>query len=165
MRGQEMSVQPCVEVGHTLKGPGSREVVRTCARGLDGLQFGRAAEREDPMPPESEQDRLRRLRDRQIAARDPQVKQQRIHGKIARKQRSSVEAFSLGRILSEIPNMWKGAFLGFLVGVLGVAVIPLVWSSPWALPCAAALTVILAIFGLIVGRAADTRDSLKDLMR
>jgi VIT1/CCC1 family predicted Fe2+/Mn2+ transporter len=117
------------------------------------------------MPPDPEQERLSRLRDRQIQARDPHVQQRRIHGKIARKQRSSVEAFSVGRVLSEVPSMWKGAVLGFFVGILGVALIPLVWSSTWALPCSAVLALMLAIFGLIIGRAADTRDSLKDLMR
>lgn len=117
------------------------------------------------MSPDSEQDRLRRLRDGQIAARDPQVKQRQVHGKIARKQRSSVERFSIGRIFAEIPNIWKGGALGFLVGVLGIAVIPYLWPSTWTLPCAAALAVMLTIFGLIVGRAVDTRDSLKDLVR
>lgn len=117
------------------------------------------------MSPDSEQDRLRRLRDRQIAARDPQVKQRQVHGKIARKQRSSVERFSVGRILAEIPNIWKGGFLGFVVGALGIAVIPTLWPSSWALPCAGALAVMMTIFGLIVGRAIDTRESLKDLIR
>lgn len=117
------------------------------------------------MPPDSELERLRRLRDRQIAARDPQIKQRQVHSKIARKQRSSVQAFSLGRIWSEIPSMWKGAFYGLFVGALGMALLPMLWDSPWSLPCAAGAAVVLAIFGLILGRAADTRDSLKDLMR
>lgn len=117
------------------------------------------------MAPESEQERLRRLRDRQVASRDPQTKQRQIHGKIARKQRSSVESFSLGKIWSEIPSMWKGAFLGLAVGAVGVAIVPTIWVSPWALLCAGVIALFLAILGMIIGRAADTRDSLKDLMR
>jgi hypothetical protein len=117
------------------------------------------------MAPESEQERLRRLRDRQVAARDPQTKQRQLHGKIARKQRSSVASFSLGRIWSEIPNFWKGAFFGLAIGAIGIAVVPLVWVSPWALPCAGVIALFLAILGMIIGRAADTRDSLRDLIR
>jgi hypothetical protein len=112
-----------------------------------------------------DQDRLRRLRDRQLATRDPQRKQQQMHGKIARKQRRSVESFSLGRMWSEIPHMWKDAFYGLSVGVLAIAVVPLVWSSPWSLSCAAGSAVMLAIIGLFIGRAQDTRDSLRDLTR
>ena len=117
------------------------------------------------MPTNSEQERLRRLRDRQLAARDPHSKARKLHGGISRKQRQSVEPFSLGKIWSEIPHMWRYAFYGFALGALGVAVLPLVWKSPWAVPCAAASALILAIFGLFVGRAADARDSLKELTK
>ncbi len=117
------------------------------------------------MPGETEQERWRRLRDRQVASRDPQTKQRRLHGQIAHKQRSSVETFSIGRMWSEVPSMWKGLIYGLLVGACAIAIVPLAWASPWALPCAATVAVFLAILGLIIGRAADTRDSLKDLMR
>ncbi len=117
------------------------------------------------MPPNPEQERLRRLRDRQLAARDPQAKSRKLHGGISRKQRQSVEPFSLGRIWSEIPHIWRYAFYGFAVGVLGVAVLPLVWKSPWSVPCAAGVALMLAIIGLFIGRAADTRDALKELTK
>jgi VIT1/CCC1 family predicted Fe2+/Mn2+ transporter len=112
-----------------------------------------------------DQERLRRLRDRQLLSRDPQKKQQQMHGRIARKQRQSVESFSLGRMWSEIPHIWKGAFYGLTIGVLAVVVVPLVWISPWALPCSAAAALMLMILGLLIGRAQDTRDSLRDLVR
>jgi len=117
------------------------------------------------MPTNSEQERLRRLRDRQLAARDPQNKARKLHGGIARKHRQAVEPFSLVRIWSEIPHVWRYAFYGFALGALGVAVVPLLWESPWAVPCAAVSALILAILGLFIGRAADTRDSLKELTK
>jgi hypothetical protein len=110
-----------------------------------------------------EQERLRRLRDRQIAARDPQTGARKLHGGISRKQRRAVESFSLGKIWREIPHVWRYAFYGFVVGALGVAVVPVLWDSPWALTCTAGATVFLVVIGVFVGRAADTRDSLKDL--
>ena len=133
------------------------------------------------MPPNAEQERLRRLRDRQLAGRDPQAKARKLHGGISRKQRQSFEVFSLGKIWSEIPHIWRYALYGFAVGVLGMAVLPLVWYSPWAVPhpfglyrppragapwvCAAGAAIMLGIIGLFIGRAADTRDSLRDLTK
>jgi hypothetical protein len=112
-----------------------------------------------------DQERLRRLRDRQIAARDPQQHQRSMHGQIARRQRRSVQRLSIGRIWSEIPHIWKGAFYGLTVGAFAIAVVPKLWVSPWALPCAAGAALLLMIFGLLIGRAQDTRDSLKDLVK
>ena len=112
-----------------------------------------------------DQERLRRLRDRQLSARDPQRKQRQVHGRIARKRRQSFESFSLGRMWSEIPHIWKGAFYGLTLGVIAIALVPLVWVSPWALPCSAGAALMFSILGLLIGRAQDTRDSLKDLVR
>lgn len=112
-----------------------------------------------------DEDRLQRLRDRQIAARDPQRKLRRMHGGIAQRQRRSTQTFSLGRIWSEIPHIWKGAFYGLALGALAIAIVPTLWLSPWALPCSTGAALMLAIIGLLIGRAEDTRDSLKDLVR
>jgi VIT1/CCC1 family predicted Fe2+/Mn2+ transporter len=117
------------------------------------------------MPTDPEQERLRRLRDRQLAARDPQTKARKLHSGISSRQRQSVEPFSLVRIWSEIPHMWRYAFYGFTLGVVSVALLPLIWPSPWAVPCSVGATLMLAIFGVFIGRAADTRDSLKELMK
>lgn len=34
----------------------------------------------------------------------------------------------------------------------------------WAVPCSAGVALMLSILGLFIGRAQDTRDSLKDLV-
>lgn len=112
-----------------------------------------------------EQERLRRLRDRQLAARDPQTKQRELHHGIARRHRRSRQSFSLRQMWSEIPHMWRDAFYGLLVGVLALALVPSLWDSTWAVPCAAASIPILAILGFFIGRALDTRDEIKDLTR
>jgi len=88
-----------------------------------------------------------------------------MHGRIACKHRQSQAPLSIGRIWSEIPHLWKGAFYGLTVGALAVAILPAIWASPWALPCAGGLAAMLAILGLLLGRAADTRDALRDLTR
>ena len=49
---------------------------------------------------------------------------------------------------------------------LGVfLVVPMFWLSLWAFPCSLAAIVALALFGVVVGRAIDTRENIKDLIR
>ena len=112
-----------------------------------------------------EQERLRRLRDRQLAARDPHIKERKLQHGIAQRRRKAVQPFSIQRIWSEIPFIWRGSFYGMLVGALALAIVPLFVDSPLAVPCSAASIPILAIFGFFIGRAFDTREELKDLMR
>ena len=87
-----------------------------------------------------------------------------MHREIAHRRRSSKEPFRWGGLVG---NPWcvEGAFYGLSVGALTLAILPSVWPSPWALPCAGGLTLFLSILGLLIGRAADTRDSLRDLIR
>jgi hypothetical protein len=113
----------------------------------------------------TEHERLRRLRERQLAARDPQTRGRRLHREISVRRRRSTEPLSVGRIWSEIPAMWKGGAFWFGLGTVLVALLSLVRVSPWSLPCAATATLFFSILGLLIGRAFDTRDSPRDLLR
>ena len=65
----------------------------------------------------------------------------------------------------DVPHAWKGFFYGLVLGTLVLLVVPLFWLSPWAVPCSAATIVVFVIFGVIMGRAIDTRENIKDLIR
>jgi len=113
-----------------------------------------------------EQERLRRLRERQLAERDPHVKQrqfQRVSSQ--REKRLSKQSYSLGKMWKDIPHIWKGFFYGLLLGLVMILVIPAVWISPWALPVSLVALVVIILFGIVVGRAIDTRENIKDLIR
>jgi VIT1/CCC1 family predicted Fe2+/Mn2+ transporter len=112
-----------------------------------------------------EQKRLARLRDRQLAARDPQTAQRKLHGGIARRHRQAAEPFSLGKMWSQIPHKFRDSFFGLVAGAFLLAILPAIWPSMWATKCGVASILALAAFGSIVGRAADTRDELKRLMK
>ena len=112
-----------------------------------------------------EQERLKRLRDRQLADRDPLVKQRQFQRVSAQKERRARKSYSLAQMWADIPHAWKGAFYGLLLGTVGLIVLPTYWISPWAFPSAAATIVVFIVMGVIIGRAFDTRDEIKKLMR
>jgi VIT1/CCC1 family predicted Fe2+/Mn2+ transporter len=112
-----------------------------------------------------DRDRLRRLRDAQLATRDPQIKQRKLQRTIAEKHRRAARPFTWGKFWSEVPHRWRGLVFGGLVGVLIAVALPFILPSPWATVLAAIAFVFCAAFGLLLGRAIDSRENLKDLVR
>jgi len=116
-------------------------------------------------PENQEQERLKRLRDRQLSDRDPLVKQRNFQRTSAQKERRARKPYSLAKMWSDIPHVWKGCFYGIVLGTAVFIVLPVFWVSPWALPCSASTIVIFAILGIIFGRAFDARDEIRKLAR
>jgi VIT1/CCC1 family predicted Fe2+/Mn2+ transporter len=114
---------------------------------------------------DSEVERLKRLRDRQLQARDPYKRDRKLQRTISRRHRQAAEPFSLGRFWSEIPHRWKGLLYGAMLGVLIVVLLPLVVQSIWSTVFSIAAFPVLVVLGFFLGRAMDARDSLSDLMR
>jgi len=112
-----------------------------------------------------EQEHLRRLRERQLADRDPLVKQHQFQRMSANREKKIRKPYSLGRMWRDIPYVWKGLFCGIGLGTLALIVVPLFWISHWAIHCSAVSIVVFAIFGALLGRAIDSREEIKDLIR
>lgn len=112
-----------------------------------------------------EQERLRQLRERQLADRDPHVKQRQFQRTSAQRARRARKPVTLVGMWREIPNTWKGFFYGVLLGTLLLIVLPMFWVSTWAIVTAIAAIVFFGIFGVVLGRALDARDNINDLMR
>ena len=113
-----------------------------------------------------EQERLRRLRERQLADRDPHVKQRQFQRSSSqRERRLSKQSYSLGNMWKDIPHVWKGFFYGLMLGLVVFLIVPTFWQSPWALVIFIMALVIFILFGVLVGRAIDTRENIKDLIR
>jgi hypothetical protein len=110
-----------------------------------------------------EQERLKRLRDRQLGDRDPQVKQKKIQRTITHRQRQALKKReTIGEIWQMVPHKIRSPLIGFVVGVLIVLFLPSVWHSPWAVWVGVFVTLLLVVFGAIVGDALDVRDDLRD---
>ena len=115
--------------------------------------------------PDQEQERLQRLRDRQLADRNPNAKQQKFSQMSAQRERKRDKSYSLSRAWGDIPHIWKGAFYGLLAGLLIMLVLPYFWLSSLTFLVSILATIVTIIFGTIVGNAIDTREEIKKLMR
>ncbi len=96
-----------------------------------------------------ELERLKRLRDRQIGARDPMKKQDKIQRQVSAKAQNR-EKYTLSDALNDMPAkftwMVAGGFIGLVVG----GTIALVVKVPWT----PYLAIGLILFGLIAGAVA-----------
>ena len=57
-----------------------------------------------------EQERLIRLRERQLSTRDPDIKKKKFGRMISEKERRTKNSLSIGRVWTAIPHIWRGAF-------------------------------------------------------
>ena len=113
-----------------------------------------------------EQERLKRLRERQLTDRDPLVKQREFQRTTAQKERkASKKRYTLGEAWRTIPHIYRSPFIGLVFGVGVMVVLPTLWDSEWAFWVAVGVTVFAIMLGLLTGRAQDIRDELRDAIK
>ncbi|MEJ2549275.1 MAG: hypothetical protein P8Z42_10620 [Anaerolineales bacterium] len=110
----------------------------------------------------SEQERLKRIRDRQIQLRDPQTKVNNLQHSIARRRKKSLTSFSLRTMIDETPNKFLGLVLGLTIGIVVLIIVPDFVEPPWGDVIGFAAIIFLAILGFMLGQAMDARDSIKE---
>ena len=114
----------------------------------------------------NEQERLKRLRERQLTDRDPLVKQKQFQRSSAQKERKALsKRMSLAEEWRTIPHVYRSPLIGLLVGVAVTIILPMVWNSSWAFWVGVIVTVALIMFGVITGQALDVREKLKDSIK
>jgi hypothetical protein len=111
--------------------------------------------------PESESERLKRLRQKQLADRDPLVKQRQFQRNSVIKEKRMRKPFSFKKAWSDIPHSIRMPFYGLLIGVLVIVILPGFWRSPYAIFAGAGFTLLLIIFGFITGNSLDLRDNIR----
>ncbi len=111
-----------------------------------------------------EVERLRRLRQRQLQARDPLAKQRKVDRKVTARRRKQKTSFSF-RAMLEMPYQWRGAIIGALIGMGISIVLTLTLNHQWTEIIGLLILVFLTALGLIFGNIMDVREELKDLMR
>ncbi|HEY47522.1 MAG: hypothetical protein AMJ88_06295 [Anaerolineae bacterium SM23_ 63] len=108
--------------------------------------------------------RLKRIRDQQLRARDPSVKQKKLQRTIATKRRKSVRKVSFLEILREVSHKIKGTLVGGVLGLLIFLILPYFVKTSWIDFVGIGAIFFLTILGFFIGQALDTRDSLKELI-
>jgi hypothetical protein len=111
--------------------------------------------------PESESERLKRLRQRQLADRDPLVKQRQFERNSVAKEKRMQKPFSFKKAWSDIPHSIKVPLYGLIVGVIVIFVLPNFWKSPYAIFAGVGITLVLIILGFITGNSLDLRDDIR----
>lgn len=114
--------------------------------------------------PDQEQERLRKLRERQIADRDPLVKQRTVQRGYSNKAKRMRKPFKLGSAWKDIPHIIRTPIYGLILGIIVAVILPKVWASPYAIWVAGFATLILIIFGVVLGNTLDLRDNIKSNM-
>ncbi|MCB0103973.1 MAG: hypothetical protein H6635_09660 [Anaerolineales bacterium] len=112
-----------------------------------------------------EQDRLKRLRERQIADRDPLVKQRNVQRGISTKARRMRKPFKLSGAWEDLPHTIRMPAYGLLLGIISTLILPLVWASPYAIWAGVIILVLLILLGIVIGGSLDWRDDLKNNLR
>ena len=112
---------------------------------------------------DQELERLRRLRERQIADRNPRLKQNEFYRSSSDRERRAARPYSLGNAWAEIPHIWKTPFYGLILGLLVLLVITWLWNSIWAWVCGGVVSVCFIVVGAVIGQGLDMRDKLRDL--
>jgi hypothetical protein len=114
-----------------------------------------------------EEERLKKLRDRQIADRDPQVKQRHYQQNYSRKnrQRAAGQHLTLKSMWLDLPHVIRSSFIGLVLGLLTLWFLPQVWISRFAVPAGIAALVVFLMIGLVIGNALDVRDNIRDLSK
>jgi hypothetical protein len=111
--------------------------------------------------PDPEQEKLMRLRDRQVSARDPHVKTRKFNQQAAERERKRDKSVSLAELWNVIPQVGKGGFFGLLLGLVLLKLVTKYWISPYAMPVMLIVTIVCALLGVVIGNALDLRDNIK----
>jgi hypothetical protein len=111
--------------------------------------------------PSQDQERLRRLRDQQLRARDPLAKQRRLDREIAQKQRRMRESFSFGRMWGDLTHSLRGAFIGGLIGLGILLIVPSLVEGSWGICLGVSALPFAALVGFLIGRYEDSMENIK----
>ena len=115
---------------------------------------------------ETEQERLKRIRDQQIRARDPSVKEQKLSKRISAQQVKKRKSESFFRdALGNVSNKVKGIYIGALMGLVIMFLLPQFLEPRIANILGIVSIPLLIILGVIIGASFDWRNDIRDEMR
>jgi uncharacterized protein YacL len=112
---------------------------------------------------DDERERLKRLRDRQLRARNPQRGDARLMRHVATRRGRRQKKVTLAEMVRDLPQKWRGLFLGAIIGMLIWLLLYILADGMWVDLVGLVSIVVLAFLGFALGQAFDVRDELKRL--
>jgi hypothetical protein len=98
------------------------------------------------MSEQDEIERIRRIREEQIRARDPRKKEAQFHDRVSTQR--TYDEVTWEEILKDLPVKWIGTIVGGFVGLVVGLVFPLVIETSWA----QYVFLVTTIAGIALGR-------------
>jgi fatty acid desaturase len=114
------------------------------------------------MPDSSEQERLKRIRDQQIAARNPRSKEENFSRTMQKRDKKLQRKISAASVWNDIPHKVRSTAIALVIGLILFLVVPMYWTWEWAFVIMLGVALIFAIVGFVIGNALDARDRLRD---
>ena len=111
--------------------------------------------------PDPELERLIKLREKQISARDPLVKKRKFDQMAAERERKRDKSISLAEFWTAIPQAARSGFFGLLVGLVLLKIVTGLWVSPLAMPVMVIVTIVSVLIGAVIGNAIELRYNIK----
>ena len=108
-----------------------------------------------------EQERLKKLRDRQLQARDPQKKERKSQQTASSKYRKVKQKESFIKDSARtVSQTWRGLIIGGVLGFLIFILLPIFVDADWANSVGIAAIPVLMILGLLFGASFEWRDQI-----
>jgi hypothetical protein len=127
----------------------------------DGRLADYIHKRKEPAMPESEAERIKRLRDKQIATRDPLIKERNFQRNMSVKEKRMRKPLSFGEDWRNLALVIKVPLFMLLLGIIGTILLVRLWAWEYAVYVGIGVTFGLAIFGAVLGNALDLREDIK----
>ncbi len=111
--------------------------------------------------PDSESERLKKLRERQLNDRDPLVGERKFQRNMSVKEKRMQKPLSLAEDWRNIPYVVKIPLFAIALGIVGAIVLVRLWSWEYAVYAGIGATLGIALFGAVLGNAVDLREDIK----
>ena len=111
--------------------------------------------------PDSEAERLKRLREKQLRDRDPLEHERKFQRNSSAKEKRMQKPISLKEDWRKIRYIVKAPLYAFIFGIIGTIILTSLWDSQYAFYVGAGITMGLILFGAVLGNAIDLREDIK----
>ena len=111
--------------------------------------------------PDSEAERLKRLREKQLRDRDPLERERKFQHNTSVKEKKMQKPISLKEDWRGVPYIVKAPLFALILGIIGTIILTRLWDWQYSTYVGAGATVCLILFGAVLGNAIDLREDIK----